>query len=44
MAHASIIAREYGIAVVGCGDATLRLKDGQRVAVDGTAGVVERVS
>jgi pyruvate,water dikinase len=45
MAHASIIAREYGIpAVVGCGDATLRLKDGQRVTVDGTAGVVERVN
>ena len=44
MAHASIIAREYGIpAVVGCGDATLRLKDGQRVTVNGTAGVVERV-
>ena len=43
LAHASIIAREYGIpAVVGCGDATLRLKDGQRVTVDGTAGVVER--
>ena len=43
MAHASIIAREYGIpAVVGCGDATLRLTDGQRVTVDGTAGVVER--
>jgi pyruvate,water dikinase len=44
MAHASIIAREYGIpAVVGCGDATLRLKDGQRVTVDGSAGVVEEV-
>jgi rifampicin phosphotransferase len=43
LAHASIIAREYGIpAVVGCGDATLRLKDGQRVTVDGTAGLVER--
>ena len=42
LAHASIIAREYGIpAVVGCGDATLRLKDGQHVRVDGNAGVVE---
>jgi len=42
LAHASIIAREYGIpAVVGCGDATLRLKDGQVVTVDGTAGLVE---
>jgi pyruvate,water dikinase len=44
LAHASIIAREYGIpAVVGCGDATLRLKDGQHVTVDGSAGVVEEV-
>jgi phosphohistidine swiveling domain-containing protein len=42
LAHASIIAREYGIpAVVGCGDATLRLRDGQRVTVDGSAGLVE---
>jgi pyruvate,water dikinase len=41
-AHASIIAREYGIpAVVGCGDATARLKTGQRVIVDGTTGNVE---
>ena len=45
LAHASIIAREYGIpAVVGCGDATLRLKDGQHVTVDGSAGVVEEVT
>jgi pyruvate,water dikinase len=41
-AHASIIAREYGIpAVVGCGDATRRLVDGQLVTVDGAAGRVE---
>lgn len=41
-AHASIIAREYGIpAVVGCGDATARLKTGMRVTVDGTTGSVE---
>ena len=40
--HASIIAREYGIpAVVGCGDATARLKTGMRVIVDGTTGNVE---
>ena len=32
--HAAIIARELGIpAVVGCGDATSRLKDGQAVTV-----------
>ena len=42
LAHASIIAREYGIpAVVGCGDATARLKDGQMVIVDGSTGNVE---
>ncbi|GAA2208272.1 hypothetical protein GCM10009850_037300 [Nonomuraea monospora] len=41
-AHASLIAREYGIpAVVATGDATLRLHDGQHVIVDGTRGAVE---
>ncbi len=40
-AHASIIAREYGIpAVVGCGDATTRLRTGMRVTVDGSTGNV----
>ncbi len=40
--HASIIAREYGIpAVVGCGDATARLRTGMRVSVDGATGNVE---
>ena len=42
LAHASIIAREYGIpAVVGCVDATTRLRDGTIVTVDGTRGTVE---
>ncbi len=42
LAHASIIAREYGIpAVVGCGDATSRLRNGQVVTVDGSSGNVE---
>lgn len=41
-AHASIIAREYGLpAVVGCGDATVRLRDGMIVTVDGSTGNVE---
>jgi phosphohistidine swiveling domain-containing protein len=41
-AHASLIAREYGIpAVVATGDATVRLRDGQLVTVDGSAGFVE---
>jgi pyruvate,water dikinase len=42
LAHASLAAREYGIpAVVGTGDATARLRDGQRVLVDGNTGLVE---
>jgi pyruvate,water dikinase len=43
-AHASLVAREYGIpAVVGTGAATRRLRTGQMVTVDGTAGTVEIV-
>jgi phosphohistidine swiveling domain-containing protein len=42
LAHAAIVARELGIpAVVGCGDATVRLRTGDRVLVDGARGVVE---
>jgi len=41
-AHASLVAREYGIpAVVGTSEATRRLSDGQVIIVDGGAGVVE---
>jgi pyruvate,water dikinase len=41
-AHASLVAREYGIpAVVGTENATVRLRDGQKVVVDGSAGIVE---
>jgi phosphohistidine swiveling domain-containing protein len=41
LSHAAIVARELGIpAVVGCGDATMRLKTGDRVLVDGGRGVV----
>jgi rifampicin phosphotransferase len=41
-AHASLVAREYGIpAVVAIGDATRRIMDGERVRVDGSAGLVE---
>jgi pyruvate,water dikinase len=43
--HSSIVAREYGIpAVVGTGDATRRLRDGQIVTVDGAAGLVQPAS
>jgi pyruvate,water dikinase len=42
LSHAAIVARELGIpAVVGCGDATMRLRTGDRVRVDGGRGVVE---
>jgi pyruvate,water dikinase len=42
LSHAAIVARELGIpAVVGCGNATMLLKTGNRVRVDGTAGTVE---
>ena len=45
LSHAAIVARELGIpAVVGCGDATMRLKTGDRVRVDGGKGIVEIVS
>ena len=41
MSHAAIVAREYGLpAVVGTGTATQKIKDGQRIRVDGGRGVV----
>ena len=45
LSHAAIVARELGIpAVVGCGNATMRLQTGDRVRVDGSAGTVEVLS
>lgn len=45
LSHAAIVARELGIpAVVGCGNATMRLHTGDRVIVDGGRGTVELVS
>jgi pyruvate,water dikinase len=42
LSHAAIVARELGIpAVVGCGNATARLKTGDRVMVDGGQGSVQ---
>jgi phosphohistidine swiveling domain-containing protein len=41
MTHGSVVAREYGIpAVVGVHEATTRLKDGQRIRLDGSAGTI----
>lgn len=42
MTHGAVIAREYGLpAVVGVDGATRRIRDGQRIRVHGTDGVVE---
>jgi pyruvate,water dikinase len=42
LSHAAIVARELGIpAVVGTGNATMRLKTGDKVLVDGSQGLVE---
>ncbi|MDX6321068.1 MAG: rifampicin phosphotransferase [Propionibacteriaceae bacterium] len=41
LSHSSIVAREYGIpAVLGTGVATRRIRDGQRIRVDGDAGTI----
>ena len=42
LSHAAIVARELGIpAVVGTGNATLRLETGDRVIVDGGKGTIQ---
>lgn len=42
LSHAAIVARELGIpAVVNCGDATTRLRTGDKVKIDGMVGTVE---
>jgi hypothetical protein len=44
LCHAAIVAREHGIpAVVATGNGTKRLRDGQRVLVDGNRGTVSLV-
>ena len=41
LSHSSIVAREYGIpAVLATGDGTRRIRDGQTITVDGSAGTV----
>jgi pyruvate,water dikinase len=45
MTHGAIVAREYGIpAVVGVDRATERLRDGDRVEMDGSSGRIVRLS
>jgi pyruvate,water dikinase len=41
LCHAAVVAREFGLpAVVGLGDATLRIADGAMVELDGSTGLV----
>ncbi|MDD2554485.1 MAG: phosphoenolpyruvate synthase, partial [Desulfotomaculaceae bacterium] len=42
MTHGAVVAREYGIpAVVGVEEATRKIRDGQKIRVDGARGFVE---
>ena len=41
LSHAAVVAREFALpAIVGTGDATTRITDGQTVELDGTTGYV----
>jgi len=41
LSHAAVVAREYGLpAVLGTGQATERIRDGQLITVDGERGEV----
>lgn len=41
LCHAAIVSREYGIpAIVNCHDAMKKIKDGQRITIDGATGYV----
>ncbi|NFM32544.1 phosphoenolpyruvate synthase [Clostridium botulinum] len=45
LSHAAIVAREYNIpAVLGVGNATVNLSDGDYILVDGNNGIVKRLS
>lgn len=44
LSHAAVVAREYGIpAVVSVPGATLAIKNGDRLRVDGDRGIIERL-
>ena len=41
LCHAAIVSREYGIpAIVSCHDAMKKIKDGQRITIDGATGCI----
>jgi pyruvate,water dikinase len=45
ISHAAIVARENGLpAVVGVPEATRRIRNGQRLRVDGAAGTIEVIA
>lgn len=45
MTHGAVIAREYGLpAIVGVENATKVIRDGQRIRLDGTNGIVQILS
>jgi pyruvate,water dikinase len=44
MTHGAVVAREYGIpAIVGVDQATRRLKTGDRIRIDGSTGLIQRI-
>lgn len=44
LSHAAIVAREFNIpSVLGVGNATMELKDGDIIIVDGDKGIVEKI-
>ena len=44
LCHAAIVSREYGIpAIVSCHDALTKIKDGQKIMIDGATGIVKIV-
>lgn len=41
LCHAAIVSREYGIpAIVSCHDVMTKIRDGQKIMIDGSAGIV----
>jgi phosphohistidine swiveling domain-containing protein len=45
MTRGAVVTREYGlVAVVGVEQATQRIRDGERIRVNGTSGYVEIIS